>query len=136
MTKRTASKIVASATAHTGADPCEEFFDPALRAISAHRHATRIFDEAVSVEGKSSGNARLNKITREAADIMFSAARSLVTTQPTTTLGAIALLQYLATNTLDDQNCVDCMPDRMDGEEWPRVFFRTLASALIAGLPS
>jgi hypothetical protein len=131
MTKRTASKIVASTTAHTGADPCEEFFDPALRAISAHRHATRIFDEAVSVEGKSSG-----KITREAADIMFSAARSLVTTQPTTTLGAIALLQYLATNTLNDQNCVDCMPDRMDGEEWPRVFFRTLASALIAGLPS
>jgi hypothetical protein len=133
-------KIVAGTTAPVCADPAEEFFkqhDPALRAISAHRQATKIFDEAVSVEGESHGKvtkaayARLEEITKEAADEMFAAARSMVTAQPTTLLGAIALLQYLATNTLDIQNCVDCMPDEIDGEEWPRVFFRTLAAALM-----
>jgi hypothetical protein len=87
MTKRTASKIVASTTAQTGADPREELFDPALRAINEHRKATRIFDEAVTVEGDSFSNARLNKATRKACDVMFAAARSMVTTQPTTTLG-------------------------------------------------
>ncbi|SIO40723.1 hypothetical protein SAMN05443247_09431 [Bradyrhizobium erythrophlei] len=50
-------------------------------------------------------------------------------------LGAIAVLQYLAANTLDDQNGVDCMPETIDGEAWPVIFFRTLASALVEVQP-
>ncbi|SIO65361.1 hypothetical protein SAMN05443247_10548 [Bradyrhizobium erythrophlei] len=69
MTKRKVSKIVASTTAHTGADP-REFFDPVLPVIDAHRKRVEIVLEAVRVEGESFGKgteaaqARLKKTMR------------------------------------------------------------------------
>ncbi|SIO50160.1 hypothetical protein SAMN05443247_06649 [Bradyrhizobium erythrophlei] len=134
-------KIVAGTTA-PGADPAEEFFkqhDPALRAVDAHRRAAKIFNEAVRIEFASYGKvteaayARLNEITRARTDDCFAAGYSLVKTQPTTMLGAIAMLQYLAT--LFDEPGIpmesNVMPETVEGEAWPCAVFRTLASALM-----
>jgi hypothetical protein len=135
-------KVVAGTTAGPS-DPHAEFFkqhDPALRGINAHRQATRVHTEAVRIEFASEGNvtkaalARLNETTSEACGDLFSAARVLVKTQPTTMLGAIAVLQYLADQFDKDGDCSN-MPDNIDGEAWPAVFFRTLAAALIQVQP-
>jgi hypothetical protein len=131
-------KIVAGTTA-PGADPAEEFFkqhDPALLAVNAHRQAARIYKEAVRVEFASDGKVTkaaldlLNEITREATDAVFAAGCALVKTRPTTMLGAIAMLQYLAT--VFDENGLESniMPETVDDEAWPCAVFRTLASAL------
>ena len=109
-----------------------------MRAVNAHRQAAKIFNEAVRVEFVSYGKvteaayARLNEITSEATDNCFAAGYSLVKTQPTTMLGAIAMLQYLAT--LFDEPSIpmesNVMPETVDDEAWPCAVFRTLASAL------
>jgi hypothetical protein len=124
-TKRTVSpfKIVASTN------------DPAFHAISAHRRAAKIFMGAVRevCEWDASANDEITEAPRNA---MFAAGCALAKTQPTTMPGAIAMLQYLAT--LFDTNGIDSsvMPETVDDEAWPRAVFRTLAAALVAGLPS
>jgi hypothetical protein len=55
-------------------------------------------------------------------------------------LGAVALLQYLATRYDEYMDCstiMDCstMPDGIDGGPWPAIVFRTLASALVQVQP-
>jgi hypothetical protein len=135
-------KIVAGTAAPVCADPAEEFFRqryPALRAIAAQRRAARIYYEAVKIEFASDGkvtkaaSARLNQITREATDECFAAGCTLVKTRPITMLGAIAMLQYLATVYDDKGTGCECsiMPDTIDGEAWPCAVFRTLAAALV-----
>lgn len=110
--------------------------DPALRAINAHRQAARILTEAVRVEFAFEGHvtkaalARLNETTREATDDVFAAGAALVKTAPTTTLGAVALLQYVSTIFDEDGLESSAMPETVDGEAWPIALFRTLASAL------
>jgi hypothetical protein len=141
--KRTTSslKIVAGTTARADDDPNDPIYltlnqcDPALRAIDEHRKRAKIWNEAVEIQcasEKKVTNAaydRLAETTSEATDDLFSVARPLVTTQPTTVLGAIALLQYLVTR-FDEHGDDPSMPERIDGEHWPVVAFRTLASAL------
>jgi hypothetical protein len=111
-----------------------------LRAINDHRQATRIHSEAVKIQFASEGKvtkaayAQLVETTSEACDDLFSAARVLVKTQPTTMLGAIALLQYLAAQFDEDMDCSN-MPDDIDDEAWPAVVFRTLAAALVQVQP-
>lgn len=78
--------------------------------------------------------ARLVETTSEACDDLFSAAHALVKTQPTTMLGAIAMLQYLAAQFDEDVDCSN-MLDSIDGEAWPAIFFRTLAAALVQVQP-
>jgi hypothetical protein len=112
--------------------------DPIFAAIEAHRQAARIYYEAVRVEFASDGkvteaaSARLNETTSEATHACFAAGRALVTTQPTTMLGAIAMLQYLAT-AFDEPGIPtesNIMPETVDDEAWTCAVFRTLASAL------
>jgi hypothetical protein len=117
--------------------PYQEFFkqqDPALRAINDHRQATRIHSEAVKIQFASEGKvtkaayAQLVETTSEACDDLFSAARVLVKTQPTTMLGD------LAAQFDEDMDCSN-MPDDIDDEAWPAVVFRTLAAALVQVQP-
>jgi hypothetical protein len=104
--------------------------DPAFDAISAHRRAANIFTEAVREVCELDASAN-DGITDAPWNAMSATASALVTTQPTTIRGAIAMLQYLAT--LFDENG-DCsiMPETIGGEAWPVVAFRTLAQALAA----
>jgi hypothetical protein len=140
MTKRTASKIVAGTTTHTGADP-REFFDPVLPAIDAHRKRVEIVLEAVRVEGESFGKGtkaaqdRLEKTMRKVWVSLDPPARALVTTQPTTLLGAVALLQYLMMQ-FDEHGDCTWIPDTIDDEPWPFLAFRTVASALLQMQPA
>ena len=111
--------------------------DPAFRAIATHRQAAKAHTKAVETQFASDGKvtkdfyARLETTTSKACDDMFSAARVLVKTKPTTPPGAIAMLKYLATVFDDEGSGVDCssMPDDIDGEAWPAFVFRTIAHA-------
>jgi hypothetical protein len=133
-------KIVAETTAHTGADPREEFFDPVLPVIDAHRKRVEVVLEAVRVEGAFHGNmesaahARLEKAMSKVWASLHPPARALVTTQPTTLLGAVALLQYLMMQFDENGDCT-WIPDTIDDEPWPFLAFRTLASALLQVRP-
>ena len=117
--------------------------DPVFGAIDKHRLAASIFEEAVRVEFASYGKvtkdalAQLNETTQEATDKCFAAGASLVKTRPTTMVGAIAVLRYLATLYDDEGTGAECsiMPDTIDTsddeeEAWQVLAFRTLASAL------
>jgi hypothetical protein len=105
----------------------------------------QVSDLAALFEASKQGllNGRLNasasipidRPSRRTARSLPIATTNRGKTPPTTMLGAIAVLQYLAANTLDDQNGVDCMPETIDGEAWPVIFFRTLASALVEVQP-
>jgi len=129
-------KIVASSTAHTGANPREEFFDPVLPVIDEHRRRVEICLEAVRVEGESFGKgtkaaqARLEKTMRKVWGDIDPASRALVTTQPTTMLGAVFLLQYLMMQ-FDEYGDCTSIPDTIDDEPWPFLAFRTLATGLV-----
>jgi hypothetical protein len=79
---------------------------------------------------KSAAYARLGKITKEAWHDLVPPARALVTTQPTTMLGAVALLQYLMMQFDEYRDCVS-IRDTIDGEPWPFLAFRTLATGLV-----
>src|SRR6266436_3649355 len=131
-------KIVAGTAASAAADPPSEFLkqhDPALRAISEHRRAAKIFNEAVRVGCEPKGSVseqwdRLKEVTAAPRDAMFAAGCALVTTQPTTMFGAVAMLRYCAT--LFDEPSIpmesNTMPETVDDEAWPCAVFRTLAA--------
>jgi hypothetical protein len=136
-------KIVAGTTAT--ADPYELMLnqhDPAFRAIDAHRQAVKILTKAVDLECASEGKVteaaleRLGETTAEAWDDIDATSRALVKTQPTTMLGAIALLQYLATQFGDDSRVdTTTMPSGTGREAWPAAIFRSLAAALVQVRP-
>jgi hypothetical protein len=113
-----------------------EVIDPVLHVINEHHKRVEILSEAVHVEGafrgnmKSAAHARQRKITSKAWDDLDPAARALVTTQPTTMIGAVALLQYLMTQ-FDEYGDCTSIPDTIDNEPWPFLAFRTVAAGLL-----
>jgi hypothetical protein len=127
--KRFALKVVAGTEVARPGQTKAGADDPIWSVIAQHERARAAYSKAVRVEVATSGN-----IPDDAADELMAAGRSLLTTRPTTLLGAIAVLRYVRSQEddgdPDDGACPTYLPEEVDGEFWAHAFFDTIADAL------
>jgi hypothetical protein len=113
--------------------------DPIFFEIERHRRAVKAHDKALdaqnAAEGKVSAEefAYLQHCTGRAFDEMMLFARAIVIFPAQSRAGLIALAKYLERQFNDRDGCENgCMymPDDINGQLWPHVFMRSLASSL------
>jgi hypothetical protein len=129
--KRLAFKVVAGTAVPSRGQTKVGTDDPIWAVIKQHRSARAAYSEAIGIEIAASGN-----IPDDAADELMAAGRSLLTTRPTTLLGAIAVLRYVGLQVdpddPDDAVCPTYLPEDVDGAFWANALFGTIADALVS----
>jgi hypothetical protein len=119
--RRNASKRKPSPTAAGSAA------DPIWAVIEKHRKELAAYTIVADRPGD---------IPRGAEDLMHAAGHPLLSTRPTTLLGAIALLRYVRSqhdsNDRHDGAYPTSLPLKVDGEIWVYAFLENIADALAA----